>query len=97
MLRTKKTLASNINKIQEETSIIHAKSTKTHENKILRFAANNTYHYVQKKQPACHSKHTTTPSTLAIESMSPEELKNYLAKLEAKQSMIAKLIFPQSF
>ena len=95
MLSTKKTLASNTQTI-EETSIIQPKLHKSHY-KILRFAADTTYHYAQKKQSAYIPTYITASPTTKIADMSPEELKNYLTKLEAKQSLIAKLIFPQDF
>lgn len=101
MLSTKKTYAPNMDsktKIKEEIIISQPKSTKASTNKTLRFASNpTTYHYTHKKQSVCHPMDTASLSTIAIAEMPPEELKNYLAKIEAKQSLIAKLIFPKNF
>lgn len=101
MLSTKKTYAPNIDskiKIKEETSVGQPKSTKARSNKKLRFANNTTtYHYTHKKQSACHPMYTAALPAIAIAEMPPEELNNYLAKIEAKQSLIAKLIFPKNF
>ena len=66
--------------------------------KTLRFATNHTtYHYTHPQQSEYLPTHKATPPTMVIAEIPPEELKNYLAKLEAKQSLIAKLIFPKNF
>ena len=101
MLSTKKTYAPNMDsktKIKEEMIISQPKSTKALTNKTLRFATNHTtYHYTHHQQSEYRPIHKAMPPTMVIAEMPQEELKNYLVKLESKQSLIAKLIFPKNF